>query len=109
VIVNSWAISRDPRYWEDAEEFKPERFEGACIDFFGNNYEYTPFGSGRRMCPGYNYGLASIELTLAQLVHSFDWSLPSGVSEVDMSEVVSLSLRRKAHLSLLATPYAFDS
>jgi cytochrome P450 len=109
VIVNSWAISRDPRYWEDAEEFKPERFEGACIDFFGNNYEYTPFGSGRRMCPGYNYGLASIELTLAQLVHSFDWSLPSGVGEVDMSEVVSLSLRRKAHLSLLATPYAFDS
>lgn len=109
VIINAWAISRDPRYWENAEEFKPERFEGASIDFYGNNYEYTPFGSGRRMCPGYNYGLASIELTLAQLLHSFDWSLPNGIKEVDMSEVVSLSLRRKEHLVLLATPYAFDS
>ncbi|XP_062183281.1 premnaspirodiene oxygenase-like [Phragmites australis] len=109
VIINSWAISRDPQYWEDAEKFKPERFEGGSIDFFGSNYEYTPFGSGRRMCPGYNYGLASMELTLAQLLHSFDWSLPDGINEIDMSETVSLSLRRKTHLLLRAVPYAFAS
>ncbi|KAF8763087.1 hypothetical protein HU200_008940 [Digitaria exilis] len=108
VIVNSWAISRDPKYWEDAEEFKPERFQGAALDF-GSNYEYTPFGSGRRMCPGYNYGLASMELTLAQLLHSFDWSLPDGMDHVDMSEAPGLGVRRKTPLLLRATPalYAF--
>lgn len=104
VIVNSWAISRDPRYWEDAEE-KPERFQGAPLDFLGSNYEYTPFGSGRRMCPGYNYGLASMELTLAQLLHSFDWSLPDGMDQVDMSEAPGLGVRRKTPLLLCATPY----
>ncbi|CAN6348703.1 unnamed protein product [Urochloa humidicola] len=109
VIVNSWAISRDPKYREDAEEFKPERFEGAPLDFFGSNYEYTPFGSGRRMCPGYNYGLASMELALAQLLHSFDWSLPDGVDQVDMSEAPGLGVRRKTPLLLCATPYAFAS
>ncbi|OEL25661.1 Premnaspirodiene oxygenase [Dichanthelium oligosanthes] len=109
VIVNSWAISRDPKYWEDAEEFKPERFQEVALDFFGSNYEYTPFGSGRRMCPGYNYGLASMELTLAQLLHSFDWSLPDGMDQVDMSEAPGLGVRRKTPLLMCATPYAFAS
>ncbi|XP_006664793.1 premnaspirodiene oxygenase-like [Oryza brachyantha] len=104
VIVNSWAISRDPRYWKDAEEFKLERFTEGSIDFYGNNYEYTPFGSGRRMCPGYNYGLASMELTLAQLLHSFDWNLPDGITEVDMVEAPGLGVRRKTPLLLCATP-----
>jgi cytochrome P450 len=106
VVINSWAIMRDPRYWEDAEEFRPERFEGARMDFLGGNFEYTPFGSGRRMCPGYNYGMASMELTLVQLLHSFDWSLPDGVDQLDMTEIVSLSLTRKTHLMLRAAPRA---
>jgi len=106
VVINSWAIMRDPQYWEDAEEFRPERFEGARIDFHGANFEYTPFGSGRRMCPGFNYGMASMELTLVQLLHSFDWSLPDGVDRLDMTETVSLSLTRKTHLMLRAVPYA---
>uniref|UniRef100_A0A0E0BVS5 Cytochrome P450 n=1 Tax=Oryza glumipatula TaxID=40148 RepID=A0A0E0BVS5_9ORYZ len=104
VIVNSWAISRDPRYWEDAEKFKPERFAEGGIDFYDSNYEYTPFGSGWRMCPGYNYGLASMELTLAQLLHS-DWSMPDGATEVDMTEAPGLGVRRKTPLLLCAAPY----
>uniref|UniRef100_A0A0D9Y1W9 Cytochrome P450 n=1 Tax=Leersia perrieri TaxID=77586 RepID=A0A0D9Y1W9_9ORYZ len=105
VLVNPWAISRDPRYWEDAEEFKPERFAEDRIDFYGNNYEYTLFGSGRRMCPGYNFGLASMELPLAQLLYSFNWSLPDGATEVDMTEAPGLGVRKKTPLVLCATPY----
>uniref|UniRef100_A0ACD5VCK8 Uncharacterized protein n=1 Tax=Avena sativa TaxID=4498 RepID=A0ACD5VCK8_AVESA len=106
VVINSWAIMRDPQYWEDAEEFRPERFEGAGIDFTGGNFEYTPFGAGRRMCPGFNYGMATLELTIAQLLHSFDWSLPEGMDQLDMTEIVSLSLSRKTRLMLRAVPYA---
>lgn len=60
VMINAWSIGRDPEYWSDAERFIPERFEGNCVDFKGNNYEYVPFGAGRRMCPGIAFGLASI-------------------------------------------------
>ncbi|KAL6843548.1 hypothetical protein ACP4OV_026610 [Aristida adscensionis] len=105
VIVNAFAIGRDPRYWDDAEEFKPERFEDGGVDFTGGSYEFLPFGSGRRMCPGFNYGLASMELGLVGMLYHFDWSLPEGVGEVDMEEAPGLGVRRRSPLMLCATPF----
>nr|CAB3500844.1 unnamed protein product [Digitaria exilis] len=105
VIINAWAIGRDPKYWEDADEFKPERFEDGSRDFTGGSYEFLPFGSGRRMCPGFNYGLASMELAFVGLLYHFDWSLPEGVKEVDMGEAPGLGVRRRTPLVLCATPY----
>ena len=105
VIINAFAIGRDPRYWDDAEEFKPERFEEGTVDFTGSSYEFLPFGSGRRMCPGFNYGLASMELALVAMLYHFDWSLPEGVQEVDMEEAPGLGVRRRSPLMLCATPF----
>ncbi|VAH56929.1 unnamed protein product [Triticum turgidum subsp. durum] len=105
VIINAWAIGRDPKYWEAPEEFRPERFEDSTVDFTGSSYEFLPFGAGRRMCPGFNYGLASMELALVGLLYHFDWSLPEGVAEVDMEEAPGLGVRRRTPLMLLATPF----
>ncbi|XP_047072526.1 premnaspirodiene oxygenase-like [Lolium rigidum] len=105
VVINAWAIGRDPMYWDDAEEFQPERFEDGTVDFTVSNYEFLPFGAGRRMCPGFNYGLASMELALVTLLYNFDWSLPEGVAEVDMEEAPGLGVRRRTPLMLLATPF----
>ncbi|CAN6286875.1 unnamed protein product [Urochloa humidicola] len=105
VIVNAFAIGRDPRYWDDPEEFRPERFEDGAVDFTGSSYEFLPFGSGRRMCPGFNYGLASMELALVGMLYHFDWSLPEGVDEVDMGEAPGLGVRRRSPLVLCATPF----
>ncbi|KAK4380321.1 hypothetical protein RND71_002183 [Anisodus tanguticus] len=107
VIVNVWAIGRDPKYWDDAESFKPERFEQSSVDFAGNNFEFLPFGSGRRICPGISFGLANIYLPLAQLLYHFDWKLPTGInsSDLDMTESDGASCTRKSDLYLIATPY----
>lgn len=102
VIVNAWAIGRNPQHWEDAEEFRPERFERSLVDFKGASFEFLPFGAGRRMCPGMLFGLANVELPLAQLMYYFDWELPCevGPHELDMDELFGLTARRRSDLCL---------
>ncbi|KAK9132919.1 hypothetical protein Scep_012447 [Stephania cephalantha] len=107
VIINVWAIGRDPKHWKDAETFNPERFDVISTDYKGNSFEYIPFGAGRRMCPGILFAMANIELPLAQLLYHFDWNLPNGMipEELDMTEEFGATVRRKPDLYLIPTPY----
>ncbi|TYH52882.1 hypothetical protein ES332_D09G058900v1 [Gossypium tomentosum] len=101
VIVNVFAIGRDPNVWSNnVEEFFPERFINSNIELHGHDFELVPFGSGRRVCPGKKLGLIIVKLILAQLVHCFDWELPGGMSpnDLDMTEKFSASLPRKTNL-----------
>nr|XP_007152789.1 hypothetical protein PHAVU_004G159800g [Phaseolus vulgaris]ESW24783.1 hypothetical protein PHAVU_004G159800g [Phaseolus vulgaris] len=100
IIVNAWAIGRDPKVWNNAAIFDPTRFENDNIDIRGKDFRILPFGSGRRGCPGIHLGLTTLSLVLAQLVHCFDWVLPLGMSshELDMQEIFGLSIPRKNHL-----------
>ncbi|XP_038687914.1 cytochrome P450 CYP736A12-like [Tripterygium wilfordii] len=108
ILVNSWAIGRDPNSWtSNVDEFLPERFMDSNIELGGQDLRLIPFGSGRRGCPGMNLGLTINRLIVAQLVHCFDWKLPNGMlsSELDMSETFGLSLPRTNHL--LAVPSSY--
>ncbi|CAL5068701.1 unnamed protein product [Urochloa decumbens] len=108
VLINSWAIGRDARFWEDdPEEFVPERFIGdgsaAHVNFRGNDFQFLPFGSGRRMCAGMNFATAIVELMLANFVYCFDWELPPGKEkqDIDMTGVFGLVVNRKEKLLLV--------
>ncbi|XP_024929950.3 cytochrome P450 CYP736A12 [Ziziphus jujuba] len=101
LMVNTWAIGRDPNVWSNnVEEFYPERFIDRNIDLKGHDFELLAFGSGRRMCPGMHLGLITVRLVLAQLVHCFDWELPDGMqpNDIGMDEIFGLSLPRANHL-----------
>ncbi|WVZ86285.1 hypothetical protein U9M48_033091 [Paspalum notatum var. saurae] len=107
VLVNVWAIGRDARFWEDPEEFTPERFldggGAAQVSFRGNDFHFLPFSAGRRQCPGMNFGMAAVEVMLANLVRRFDWEMPAGKAahDIDMSEEFGLVVHRKQKLDLV--------
>uniref|UniRef100_A0A0E0NYX5 trimethyltridecatetraene synthase n=1 Tax=Oryza rufipogon TaxID=4529 RepID=A0A0E0NYX5_ORYRU len=113
VLVNAWAIARDPASWPDRPDaFLPERFlpgggaAAAGLDVRGQHYELLPFGSGRRVCPATNLAMKMVALGVASLVQGFAWRLPDGVAaeDVSMEELVGLSTRRKVPLVAVAEP-----
>ncbi|KAK4257013.1 hypothetical protein QN277_006660 [Acacia crassicarpa] len=106
VIVNTWAIARDPTYWDNPQEFEPERFLNSSIDYKGHDFQLIPFGAGRRGCPGTQLAVALNELVIANIFFHFDWSLPNGLKgeDLDMSETVAITAHKKIPLLGVALP-----
>lgn len=106
VIINAYAIGRDPLLWEEPEEFRPERFLNTSLDYKGNHYDWLPFGGGRRGCPGIQFSVVVLELAVANIVYKFNLALPDGVkvNDMDMSEGTGISIHRKASLLVTANP-----
>ncbi|KAH8959949.1 hypothetical protein BDL97_06G104200 [Sphagnum fallax] len=110
LIVNLWAIGRDPNIWEKPLEFDPNRFmqQHPEIDVHGHNFELLPFGTGRRACPGRPLGLLFVQIVLANLLQSFDWTLPPNLQQepmkLDMSETFGVTLKKTQGLFAKAHP-----
>ncbi|KAK9903843.1 hypothetical protein M0R45_000883 [Rubus argutus] len=112
VLINDWAISRDPEFWKDPEEFIPERFDGSSLDFKGQNFEFLPFGAGRRICPGLYMATTIVELGLANLLYCFDWKLQEGMKEEDINMeettgALSLGASKKTALNLAPVKFSW--
>ncbi|KAG6400328.1 hypothetical protein SASPL_137154 [Salvia splendens] len=84
-------LLNDPGCWEDAAEFRPERFEGS------GGCRKMPFGAGRRRCPGEALAVRILGFGLGAVVQCFDWER-EGEELVDMGEGGGVSLPRAAAL-----------
>ena len=101
LLVNVYAIHRDPAVWEDPAEFRPERFE----DGEAEGRLLMPFGMGRRKCPGEALALRTVGLVLGALIQCFDWGRADGV-EVDMAEGGGVTMARVVPLEAMCRPRA---
>jgi len=94
VLINVYAIMRDPEMWTDPDEFAPERFLESSdekigehqIEFKGQNFRYQPFGSGRRGCAGASLAMLVVHAAVGSLVQCFNWWMIEGEGAVDLSQ-----------------------
>lgn len=105
LLINLWKMHRDPEVWLKPLDFEPERFltDNAGLGVKGQNYEILPFGSGRRICPGTSFALDMLHLTLARLLHGFEFGLVAD-SPVDMTEGLGLSAPKASSLEVTILP-----
>ncbi|KAL2943909.1 Cytochrome P450 71A22 [Bienertia sinuspersici] len=108
IIINACAIQLNPKYWQDPEDFIPERFlnNSSSIDFKGHHFQFIPFGAGRRSCPAMAYAIVNVELVLANLVNEFNWKLSNGQEgdTLDVDESPGVTIGRRNPLMVIATP-----
>ncbi|KAK9220751.1 hypothetical protein WN944_009174 [Citrus x changshan-huyou] len=107
VFVNVLAIGRDGQVWDKPDEFIPERFVGSNIDMGGQNFEFIPFGAGRRICAGLPIAMPIVELALANLLYKFDWTMPRGmeIDDLDYDVKPGFTQHKKNPLMLVATKF----
>ncbi|CAF1705191.1 unnamed protein product [Brassica oleracea var. botrytis] len=105
LMVNAYAVMRDPNYWADLDEFKPERFLDTWQEEERREQalKYIPFGSGRRGCPGENLAHIFIGTAIGVMVQGFEWRFKE--EKVNMEEAVAGLSLTMAH-PLKCTPVA---
>ncbi len=75
--TSQWAVHRDPRWYGDAEVFRPERWlEGAEESI--PEYAWFPFGGGPRVCIGARFATVEAVLILAVLGRRYDLDVDPG-------------------------------
>ncbi|KAF8006604.1 hypothetical protein BT93_K0799 [Corymbia citriodora subsp. variegata] len=105
VLINIWKLQRDPRVWPEPDAFRPERFleEHEEVGLKAQNFEFIPFSSGRRSCPGATLGLQVVQFTLARILQGFEVTLEEG-TKVDMAEGPGIALPRVNPLRVALQP-----
>ncbi|HXJ94541.1 MAG TPA: cytochrome P450 [Terriglobia bacterium] len=85
VAMFQWVVHRDPRFFDDPDSFRPERWADDLADRLPK-FAYFPFGGGPRVCIGKEFALFEVALVLATIMRRFSfrtvpghrtWPLPS--------------------------------
>ncbi|XP_057975031.1 cytochrome P450 81C13-like [Malania oleifera] len=100
LLVNAWALHRDPKIWDDPNKFMPERFE--ATEGEKEMFKFVPFGVGRRACPGASMAIRTISLALGALIQCFEWERVG--LEMDMGYDFTLTLAMVEPLEAVCTP-----
>nr|AHL88976.1 cytochrome p450 3042A1 [Brachionus koreanus] len=74
IMANIWSCMRDPHYWSEPNEFRPERFLDKYGNFVCKNPAMVPFGIGKRACIGESIARLQMFLIFTSLLQKFHFS-----------------------------------
>jgi cytochrome P450 len=74
VVPSIYLTNRNPRVYEHAEEFRPERF----LEDGPETFSWIPFGGGIRRCIGASFAQLEMRLILRTMLSELQPSVPDG-------------------------------
>lgn len=99
MLICAYAMHRDERRWENANEFNPDRFEKEKmkdVDKFG----YLPFGGGPRICIGNNFALMEMQIAVSMMVQKFKFEKEPSFN-LELDPLVTLRPKNGVNLKLI--------
>lgn len=100
LILSQWVIHRLPDIWEDAEAFKPERWDPANGQQIPPG-AYFPFGGGPRTCIGMPLAQLEARIILASILQRYT---PQPIPGYTPGFQPVITLRPKRHLQVTLMP-----
>ncbi len=82
ILFSPYLLHRDPRWWQEPEEFLPQRWLGTQPAHPPR--AYLPFGSGTRVCPGGHMGSVQLELLVTEFACHYSLDLP-GLDQITLN------------------------
>jgi cytochrome P450 len=84
--VSFYELHRNPKYWDNPEDFNPERFLGEQKK---KSYQYFyPFGAGPRMCIGLGFAMYEMGLTLSYIIKNY--KVTSSQKDIQINPLITL-------------------
>jgi cytochrome P450 len=100
LMISPWLMHRDPRYFDQPEEFRPERWASEQIKQLPK-YAYFPFGGGPRLCIGNSFAMMEATVILATIAQRFHLDLATSQR---VTALPSITLRPKRGVTVIVTP-----
>ncbi len=88
VLMSQWVTHRDPRYYDDPDAFRPERWLDGLAERLPPG-AYFPFGDGPRRCIGQGFAMLEAALVIGVIAEQFRFRLAPG-REVRTEPLVTL-------------------
>jgi cytochrome P450 len=105
ISIIPYAAQRHPRYYEQPEEFRPERFSpneaGDTLEKRLPRFAYFPLGGGPRICIGNSFAMMEARLLLATIAQRFRLQLPPG-HQVEVNPLATLGCKGSVPMKIIA-------
>lgn len=99
IYMSQWVVHRDARYFEEPEQFRPERWMDSLQKTLPR-FAYFPFGGGPRVCIGASFAMMEATVLLAAIASRFRLTL---VPEQTIELWPSITLRPRNGIEMVVS------